>query len=165
MNTTETKNETLADLTKWNNGDLSLPAPSQHLDPENLLVDARKYEEGSYDCSEATAKVRSQTAIEAYCDWETAQESECLKNEIIATASMITVINDGQVRYPVLTSELTDWLAANGPITTANYEKFCGAVDYIGSKLGTPGNSEIIDLCEALVEAGADCEKPVVSTQ
>ena len=78
------------------------------------------------------------------------------KNEILAAASTISVINDGQARYPVLTSELTDWLAANRPITIVNYEKFCDEVEFIGAHLGAPSTWEIIDLCEALVEAGAD---------
>lgn len=76
--------------------------------------------------------------------------------EIIANASNITVINDGQFRYPVLTSDLKAWTGVNGEITTANYETFCDAVECIGEKIGTPGSSKMVELCEQLVEAGAD---------
>lgn len=76
---------------------------------------------------------------------------------IIANAANITVINDGQVKYPVLTAEMKNWIAENGEITSANYDAFCGAVDCIGEKeAGTPGNAAMIQLCDELVNAGAE---------
>ena len=61
------------ELTAWNNGDLSKTAPSQIEDPENILADARIYEEGNYDCSVEVAKARSQNAIDAYCETKGAE--------------------------------------------------------------------------------------------
>ena len=79
--------------------------------------------------------------------------------EIITNAKDVTVINDGQFRYPVLTTEMRAWVAANGPITAANYDAFCGAVDCLGEReIGTPGNAAMIDFCATLIEAGADTE-------
>jgi hypothetical protein len=73
------------------------------------------------------------------------------------SASRITVINDGQVKYPVLTAEMKSWIAANGEITSANYDAFCSAVDCIGEKeAGTPGSAAMIQLCDKLVDAGAE---------
>lgn len=82
-----------------------------------------------------------------------------MKNELLQKAAEITVINDGQFKYPVLTSDLSAWRDANGAITAGNYEKFCDEVDFLASELGTPGNAEIIDLCDALVAAGANTER------
>jgi hypothetical protein len=79
--------------------------------------------------------------------------------KIVRRADQITVINDGQVRFPIETSNLNNWIAANGPITTANYERFCHEVEYIGAEIGTPGNASMVNLCDALIEAGADCER------
>lgn len=80
-------------------------------------------------------------------------------SEITAQATALTVINDGQVQYPVRTADLAAWVAAKGPITAANYEQFCSEVDCIGEKLGTPGSVAIVSLCESLIEAGADSER------
>jgi hypothetical protein len=62
------------ELTDWNNGDLSKTAPSQLDDPNNILADARTYELGTYECSNETAKARSQSAIDAYCETEEARQ-------------------------------------------------------------------------------------------
>lgn len=62
------------ELTQWNDGDLGKTAPSQLDDPNNVLVDARAYEEGAYECSDETAKARSQSAIDAYCRTEEAAQ-------------------------------------------------------------------------------------------
>lgn len=81
------------------------------------------------------------------------------KNEIIKNAKNITVVNDGAFRYPVLRTELNAWIACHGKITATNYEQFCANVDCIGEKeVGTVGSAGMIDLCAALVEAGADTE-------
>lgn len=81
------------------------------------------------------------------------QKNKMNTQTIIANAANITVINDGQLKYPVLTAELKNWIAENGEITSANYDAFCGAVDCIG---GTPGNAAMIHLCDELVDAGAE---------
>lgn len=80
-------------------------------------------------------------------------------DSLLANAANITVVNDGQVRYPVLTADLTNWVTKNGAITDENYEQFCAEVDYLGAEVGTPGNAGMIDLCRSLVEAGADLEQ------
>lgn len=82
------------------------------------------------------------------------------KTEILAIATNITVINDGQVQYPVLTSELESWVAANGEITAANYEQFCDEVDYLGAQISTPGNAGMVELCAELIELGASTKRP-----
>lgn len=80
-----------------------------------------------------------------------------ITEEQITDAANITVINDGQVKYPVLTDDLKNWIDANGEITIANYDAFCDAVDCIGEKeAGTPGSSAMIQLCDALMDAGAE---------
>lgn len=62
-------NKTLhTELTQWNNGDLSKTAPSQLEDPWNILAPAIAYEEGRHDCDDETARARSQSAIDAYCE-------------------------------------------------------------------------------------------------
>lgn len=75
---------------------------------------------------------------------------------IISNATNITVIDDGQVSYPVLTSELRAFIDSNGEIDNGNYEAFCQTVDYLGQQAGSPGNSGMIELCSTLVAAGAD---------
>lgn len=78
-------------------------------------------------------------------------------NEIIAAALTITVINDGQFRYPVWTEEMKKWITANGEITASNYDQFCSDVDCLGeAEVGTPGSTEMIALCEELTDAGSD---------
>ena len=76
----------------------------------------------------------------------------------VSRATEITVINDGQVQYPVETVDMRQWIEKNGPITNENYDQFCSEVDYVGAEVGTPGNGPMIDLCEALITAGADYE-------
>jgi hypothetical protein len=72
-------------------------------------------------------------------------------------SSEITIINDGQVKYPVSTKAMTAWVAANGPITSANYDQFCHEVECLGEKdHGTPGNRRMIEYCDKLREEGAD---------
>ena len=80
------------------------------------------------------------------------------KTEILTAAAQITVINDGQVCYPVDTEEMQSWVSENGPITSANYDQFCDDVEYIGCKIATPGNAAMIELCDELLEAGASLE-------
>lgn len=82
------------------------------------------------------------------------------KTEILDESANITVINDGQVQYPVLTAELDSWIATNGEITVANYEQFCDQVDYLGAQISTPGNAEMIELCADLIEMGASTKRP-----
>ena len=78
-------------------------------------------------------------------------------NSIISNATNITVIDDGQVSYPVLTADLRAFIASNGEIDNGNYEAFCNGVPYLGEKeAGSPGNKGMIDLCAALVDAGSD---------
>lgn len=70
-----------------------------------------------------------------------------------------TIIDDGQMRYPVLTSELEAWETENGKITTENYEQFCDEVDH--TMPGTlPGSGEMVRECAKLVEAGAEIYRP-----
>ena len=81
--------------------------------------------------------------------------------EILENSDIVTVVNDGQMRYPVLTSTLEDWTRRNGPITTANYEKFCAEVECLGEKkVGTPGSEAMTELCAALMEDGCDVCRP-----
>ena len=77
--------------------------------------------------------------------------------EILENSDIVTVVNDGQMRYPVLTSTLGDWTRRNGPITASNYEKFCSEVECLGEKkVGTPGSEAMTELCDALMEDGCD---------
>lgn len=79
--------------------------------------------------------------------------------EIIAAAETITVVNDGQLRYPVTTENLMNWTRENGHINSKNYDQFCSDVECIGEReVGTPGNRGMIDLCEQLINAGASTE-------
>lgn len=79
------------------------------------------------------------------------------KVEIENNSDIITVINDGQVMYPVLSSELDGWTRKHGSITSENYDEFCAAVDCIGEKcVGTPGNESMVDLCASLIADGCD---------
>lgn len=66
----------------------------------------------------------------------------------------VTVLNDGQFRYPVDTDRLFAWETENGPITAQNYEQFC---DDVPCNLPgvIPGSQEMIDVCEALRETGS----------
>lgn len=75
--------------------------------------------------------------------------------EAFAKAGQITVINDGQVKYPVETEEMNDWEKENGEITSANYQEFCDAVEIVAQP-GLVGSSEMIEFCDCLVEAGAE---------
>lgn len=80
-----------------------------------------------------------------------------MKTSILENAKNLTVINDGAVQYPVITAEMTAWVAANGEITADNYEAFCAAVECVGEReSGTVGSGAMIDLCNDLVAAGAD---------
>lgn len=67
----------------------------------------------------------------------------------------ITVINDGSVVYPVDTAALAQWESTHGPITAQNYEKFCLDVPNTLPDV-MPGSAEMIDVCQALREAGAN---------
>lgn len=68
----------------------------------------------------------------------------------------ITIINDGQVKYPVYTQEMMNWEKENGEITASNYQDFCDSVEIAGIADGAMvGTREMIDLCNALVGAGA----------
>lgn len=79
----------------------------------------------------------------------------------LQSAAEVTVIDDGQVRYPVRASDLNAWLAEHGPVTATNYEQFCDEVEAIGQKdVGTVGSAEMIALCAELIEAGAEFERP-----
>ena len=79
------------------------------------------------------------------------------KNEIIKNAAAITVINDGQFRYPVMTESLKSWVDSHGAITSANYDQFCSDVECVGEiEAGTPGNTGMIELCRELIDAGSE---------
>ena len=83
------------------------------------------------------------------------------KNQILENSDIVTVVNDGQMRYPVLTSTMEEWTRRNGPITTANYEKFCAEVECLGeNKVGTPGSEAMTELCASLMEDGCDVCRP-----
>jgi uncharacterized protein YbcC (UPF0753/DUF2309 family) len=83
------------------------------------------------------------------------------KDQILENSDIVTVVNDGQVRYPVLTSSLEEWTRKNGPITTANYEQFCAEVECLGERqVGTPGSDAMTDLCAELIADGADVARP-----
>ena len=77
------------------------------------------------------------------------------KQDLIDIADSLTIVDDGQCRVPVETAELNDWVAANGDIST-DYCGFCAAVEYLGAEIGTPGSEAMNDLCDQLIEAGAD---------
>jgi hypothetical protein len=51
--------------------------------------------------------------------------------------------------------ELAAWIADNGAITAANYERFCSEVENIGESVALTGSAQMIELCDALVTAGA----------
>jgi hypothetical protein len=77
------------------------------------------------------------------------------KQDILAIASSLTIVDDGQCRVPVETAELNEWVAANGDIST-DYCGFCAAVEYLGANLADPGTAAMNDLCDELIAAGAD---------
>ena len=77
--------------------------------------------------------------------------------EILNNSDIVTVINDGQVRYPVLSSSLEEWVRKHGAITAENYEQFCLDVECLGErKVGTPGGERMTALCADLVADGSD---------
>lgn len=79
--------------------------------------------------------------------------------EILIDAKNVTVIDDGQFRYPVRTEAMRAWAAKQGKITASNYDAFCSEVECLGEReVGTPGNKGMIDFCAALIDAGADLE-------
>jgi len=81
------------------------------------------------------------------------------RKSVITNATAVTVINDGQMRYPVLTAQMRDWLAKHGPITPANYDRFCDDVECLcEATVGTPGSAKMIEFCAELIEAGASVE-------
>ncbi len=76
--------------------------------------------------------------------------------QIIAQAPQLTVMDDGEVRYPVVTSKLDAWETANGPISHRNYDQFCANVECLGEAIvGTPGGHDMIVLCGELLVNGA----------
>jgi hypothetical protein len=84
-----------------------------------------------------------------------ADEQESRFAGLLKMAGAVTVINDGQVQYPVLTAYMDAWVAANGEITDDNYGRFCGDVKNIGEVHALAGGGEMIGLCNALTESGA----------
>ena len=79
--------------------------------------------------------------------------------EILIDAKTVTVIDDGQFRFPVRTEAMRAWAAKQGKITASNYDKFCSEVECLGEReVGTPGNKGMIYFCAALIDAGADLE-------
>jgi len=81
--------------------------------------------------------------------------------EILENSDIVTVVNDGQMRYPVLTSSLEDWVRKNGAITAENYEKFCAEVECLGeNQVGTPGSDRMTQLCAALMDDNCDVCRP-----
>lgn len=82
-------------------------------------------------------------------------------NQILENSDIVTVVNDGQMRYPVLTSSLEEWTRKNGAITADNYEQFCADVECLGEKLvGAPGSESMTELCAALMGDGCDVCRP-----
>jgi len=77
------------------------------------------------------------------------------KQDILAIASSLTIVDDGQCFVPVKTAELNEWVAKHGDIGN-DYTGFCAAVEYLGAEIGTPGSEAMNDLCDQLIEAGAD---------
>lgn len=77
-------------------------------------------------------------------------------DSILANSDLVTVVNDGQVRFPVLTSLLEEWQRKHGRITVDNYEAFCADVPPLGERVGIPGSPEMVHLCAALMGDGAD---------
>lgn len=94
-----------------------------------------------------------------------ARQAQQARRKLIANAANLTVIDDGQCRYPVLSSILEEWTRKNGAITTANYEQFCAEVPCLGEReVGTPGSERMTELCAALIEDGSDvCCPPEVA--
>ena len=69
------------------------------------------------------------------------------REEILARANEITVVNDGSLVLPVLTSDLEDWEHHNGDLSKENVERFWLEVDVIGE--------DIPNIYTDLVAAGA----------
>ena len=65
---------------------------------------------------------------------------------------MHTIIDDGQFRFPVGSSDLTQWVAANGQLTLENYEQFCSEVQ----SAVRPGTPECVRYCARLERDGAE---------
>lgn len=72
----------------------------------------------------------------------------------------LTIIDDGQFRYPVLTTELNQWETENGKIKPTNYELFCNSVE-IHKKDVMVGTRKMIDYCAEALEEGAAFYRPV----
>lgn len=79
-----------------------------------------------------------------------------MKNEshIPYLASEITIIDDGQFRFPVLTVELGAWTEKHGQPTPANYEQFCDDVPRVDPDIYV-GSDELVEICRTLEEAGS----------
>lgn len=71
----------------------------------------------------------------------------------------VTVIDDGQFRYPVNRQKLIQWEEKNEKITPATYEQFCSDVEMSLPDV-LPGSAEMISVCDALLESGATLYRP-----
>lgn len=104
-------------------------------------------------CRGDNPETKPETKMTIYTDSET---KSAITPDLLSNASSITVCDDGQFRYPVLTAEMEAWVAAHGEITASNYQQFCDAVDMLAQHVGSPGTPAMIDLCAALLDAGAN---------
>lgn len=68
-------------------------------------------------------------------------------------AAELTIIDDAEFMFPVLTADLAAFEARNGKLTAANYEDFCAAVKPAAAH--RVGSREMIDACEAAMADGA----------
>jgi hypothetical protein len=90
-------------------------------------------------------------------DWDNEIEADAkaVKPDKLVPAELITVIDDGQVRYAVLTGEMKQWVADNGEISVSNYDRFCDEVSYLFRPIAV-GSEEMIAKCAELIDNGAD---------
>lgn len=111
---------------------------------------------GSLGGKARAARLTPEQRTEAARKAGKARQSQQARRKLIANAANLTVIDDGQFRYPVWTVRLRDWITANSTITETNYEAFCADVPCLGEhSIGTPSSAAMIDLCQSLLDAGA----------
>lgn len=73
--------------------------------------------------------------------------------------SETTIIDDGQMMYPVDTGDLKNWEEEHGKINASNYQEFCEDVECSINDV-RPGSSEMIEICQALAENGSPVYRP-----
>lgn len=81
-----------------------------------------------------------------------------IREQIISEAVNYVVVNDGQFRFPVRKSDLRagDSEETIRAMDGDSYAEFCNSGVPADLRVGDVGTKECIDLCNALVEAGAE---------